>query len=88
MVPPHDGGTGLRSLKQQGGGRWERFRQVSVDSVRYTSRRVASAPSLTACMVAQTSSSTHIIPGGFCQNDNQNTLFLEMYENCSNLHNN
>ena len=32
-----------------------------------TSRRVASAPSLTACMVAQTSSRTHIIPGGFYQ---------------------
>ena len=44
-----------------------RYYTVNYTCAPNTSRRVASAPSLTACMVAQTSSRTHIIPGGFCQ---------------------
>ena len=44
-----------------------RYYTVNYTCAPNTSRRVASAPSLTACMVAQTSSRTHIIPGGFYQ---------------------
>ena len=51
--------------------------QITEEKIQFTSRRVESAPSLTACMVAQTSSNTHIIPGGFYQNGKPKTELVK-----------